>query len=241
MSRAMATTALTAGVLFAASAHAIDFTYLEAGPVWENFDETSSSTSGGGAVNLDAASGFGVRFAGGVGLPLGWFIDGEAQVTAPELEARAGADRNTINGDSITVRGSLGYKFQVFDLAAVFAQVGYVDRQFDPDGSEGLDLFNLNEEVVDTGEIEANASGYEVTFGARAEVTPRIELTGALNFSDIGALSLPTAEQFGDLAFEDGVAFEGGVIWDLWGPTALRATYEIGETDTAFIGLRAQF
>ncbi|MCG8443617.1 MAG: porin family protein [Caulobacterales bacterium] len=241
--RVFAAAALASAI--GAPAVAIDFTYLEAGLLWEDPDESLDLS----IADIDTDGGVGVRLAGGLDLVFGVFIDGELAWTSPEAAALVlsgdESDSGATDAEALRARLSAGYKFELFDIAAIYGQVGYVQRTLEFDDlsltAPGNTLSLLD--------LDADQGGYEAEIGARAEVLPRIELTGAVRVSDVGALtiappgevSIPEFTTVSELEFDDGVFGEAGVIFQIFGPVALRGTYEFGDANAAFLGLRAQF
>ena len=245
MNAARAVAAAIAATGLGGASQAIDFTYLEAGLLWENVDDSLGLPIG----SVDAEAGTGVRVAGGVDFLLGVFVDGEVAWTTPEVDALLSVgdamEAGTADATSAKYRLSGGYKMELFDILAAYGQAGYVFRSFDVDN---LSLSGVANSLTLQG-VDDDQSGFELEAGVRAEVLPRLELTGAVRYSDVAALSIdnpadisiPEQTTISGLEFDDGVFGEVGAIIDLAGPLAIRGTYEIGDTDSAFIGLRAQF
>lgn len=209
-----------------------------------DFDQSSASTGLDGAVRaLGTETGRGVRVAGGVDLLVGLFVDGEFTFSSPNVDANLllnGDDiREAFDADSRSWRLSAGYKFELIDIVAAYGQVGYTRRTFDPD-TIALETPG-GEASFNVADLEAKEGGLEAELGLRAEVLPRLELTGALRFTEAGILNIPSTSDITSLDFDEGVFGQVGAIISAFGPAAVRVTYEMGDTQTAFIGLRAQF
>lgn len=245
MTAAAAAAAMAAGV--GSAAGAIDFTYVEAGVAWEDVD--ASRTIANGAATTDA--GLGGRVAGGLDLLLGFYVDGEAGWSRPDVDATSAtggaASTGSADGELSTWRLSGGYKMEVADLVALYGQLGYVRRSVSIDDIS----VSVPGHATTFADLDGDVGGYEVEAGVRAEVFPRLELTGAVRYSDVGALEIPLSPNvfvtipeettFTALDFEESVVGEAGFLFDLWGPIALRGTYAFGEENAAFLGLRSQF
>ena len=176
-------------------------------------------------VEIETDSGEGIAFFAGLGLWNNFYlfgdfvstdIDNKAVITNddPESPFRAGDEF-----DLTTLRGGVGYRFQLNFTTDIVGQLGYesLDLDFGSFAGENFD---------------ADDQGLSGLLGIRTILQDRFELHAHGRYSDVGDPDIGTGE------FDSDILFGGGVGWQLVRGLWLRANYETGEIDTWGIGLR---
>ncbi len=177
------------------------------------------------SVQVETDSGEGITFSAGLGLWKNFYlygdfvstdIDDDAVITNqdPDSPFRAGDEF-----DLTTLRGGLGYRYQLNFTTDIVAQAGYesVDLDFGSFAGENFD---------------SDDKGFGALLGLRTIIRDRLELHAHGRYSDVGDPEIGANEFDSDILFGGGIGYR--LVRGLW----VRGDYETGEIDTWAIGFR---
>jgi hypothetical protein len=174
-------------------------------------------------VDLDADDGDGIDFQASIGTWHNFYlfggftstdIDITAVITNPNITEEA-----TDEFDLTTIRGGIGYRYQLFFNTNIILEASYDSLDFD--------FGSLAGENFDTDD-----QGPGARLGIRTLLRDRLELRAFGRYTSVGDVDVNTGE------IDDDVLFGGGFGFTLIRGLSITGDVEIGEIDTYSVGIR---
>jgi hypothetical protein len=174
-------------------------------------------------VTVDADDGSGIDFRASLGTWHNFYLFGGFTSTDIDSRAVITNDQGVFTGsdefDLTTIRGGLGYRFEI-----VFNTDLYVEASYD---SLDFDFGSFAGENLDTDD-----QGPGAALGLRTLLFDRLELRAYGRYTSVGDTDLNT----GDI--DDDTLFGGGFGFQLIRGLSITGDYESGELETWMLGMR---
>ncbi len=234
--------AASAAFAFGGSAAADDpsFRYCEAGYVNQDVGLSGESSTANFTAALSSDAGSGFRGACTLALLGGLFVHGEYSQAEFDVDAALsgniqGALEGGVDTSALRIGGGLAVDIPFLALGG-YGQVSYTHVEYDGDLTE---VVTAAQAAAATAVIDTDDSGFDLEVGARGLVFENLDLGGFIRYTSVGALKVPA--NFAEVENDDDILVGAQAALRVLGPVWVTGRYELGETDSLFVGVRAAF
>lgn len=209
-----------------AAASDLSYTFVDLSARGVETNASGAQSLGTQTVTVGNGDGDGLGVAGQLGIGQRFYVGGQFRSAVVDVDALVTSplvvESVTGNFDLVTSRAALGYAREIREDMDVFAELAIESVEYDF-GSFAGENFDVDD------------SGVGVSFGARWNPVPALEVFGAVRYSSVGKAQLARGE------LEADTSIAAGLRWYFFEDLGLGFDYELGDIDALSISLRFGF